>query len=144
MYWAFSFFCDVWIRLFDFQCTVVFLISLFCLTVLGPLEATFSLWILSSGLHCARELRASNLEHKAAVSIICILCFSKETFSDNSIYVFPFWLASWGGQNVKTFAVNVELQRRQIYRRFSAKIVAIWSPPLFFYDMGNNLWAELL
>ena len=30
----------------------------------GPLEATFSSWIRSSGLHCARELRASNLKHK--------------------------------------------------------------------------------
>ena len=30
----------------------------------GPLEATFLSWILSSGLHCAHELRTSNLKHK--------------------------------------------------------------------------------
>ena len=30
----------------------------------GPLETTFSSLFRSSGLHCARELRASNLKHK--------------------------------------------------------------------------------
>ena len=30
----------------------------------GPLEATFSSWILSSGLHCTCELRASNKKHR--------------------------------------------------------------------------------
>ena len=33
---------------------------------------------------------------------------------------------------MKTFADNVERQRRKIYRRIFAKIVAIRSPPLFF------------
>ena len=30
----------------------------------GPMEATFSSWILSSGLNCAPELRTSNFKHK--------------------------------------------------------------------------------
>ena len=43
-----------------------------------------------------------------------------------------FWLASWGGPKLKTFAVNVERQQRKIYRWIFAKIVAIRSLPLFF------------
>ena len=43
-----------------------------------------------------------------------------------------FWLASWGGPILTTFAINVERQRRKIYRRNFDRIVEIWSPPLFF------------
>ena len=34
----------------------------------GPLVATFSSWMLSSGLNCARELRASSLKHQDCCS----------------------------------------------------------------------------
>ena len=34
----------------------------------GPLQITFSSWILSSGLNCARELRISNLKYKNCCS----------------------------------------------------------------------------
>ena len=54
---------------------------------LGPLEATFSSWILSTGLHCARELRASNLKHKDC----CFLQLQTLFVSDNLIHVsYPF------------------------------------------------------
>ena len=70
---------------------------------------------------------------RTAVSIICELCLWKTTLSDNLIYVFySFWLARGGGPKLKTFAVNVERQRRKNYRRISAKVVAIRSLPLFF------------
>ena len=76
---------------------------------LGPLEAMFSSWILSSGLHCARELRASNLKHK-----VCCFHQLQTLFVESNIFrqldsrFLSFWLASWGGSKLKTFAVNVE------------------------------------
>ena len=82
-------------RLFEVQFDVFFEISPFCLSVIGsskgpqwllfwekfdllffkswhcydfwgPMGATFLLWILSNGLHCAHELRISNLKHKGS------------------------------------------------------------------------------
>ena len=44
---------------------------------------------------------------------------------------------------MKTFAVNVERQRRKNYQRTSAKIVATRSPSLSFQDMRGNLSAEI-
>ena len=116
---------------------------LFCYSVKqfwGPLEATFSSWILSSGLNCARELRALNLKHNNC-------CFHQlQTFfcgRQLDSRFLSFWLACWGGPKLKSFAVNVERQRRKIYRQIFAKKVAIRSPSLFFYDMGGNLSAEI-
>ena len=42
-----------------------------------------------------------------------------------------FWPARGGGPKLKTVAVNVERQRRKIYRWIFAKIVVIRSPPLY-------------
>ena len=71
----------------------------------GPLEATFSSWILSSGLHCTRKLRASLWSIKTALSIICKLCFWKATLSDNLIldsrFFYPFDLLVEEVQNWK-------------------------------------------
>ena len=44
---------------------------------------------------------------------------------------------------MKTFAVNVERQRRKNYLRISAEIVAIRRPPIFFWDVSGNLGAKI-
>ena len=51
-----------------FICCHFCVISILFVSYWGPMEATFSLWILSSGLNCVRELRASNLKHKDCCS----------------------------------------------------------------------------
>ena len=87
----------------------------------GPLEATFSSWILSSVLHCARELRASNLKHKN-----CCFHQLQTLFVEGNIVrqldsrFLSYRLASLGGPKLKTFALNVERQRRKKYRLISA------------------------
>ena len=53
------------------------------------------------------------------------------------------WVASGGVQKLKTVAGYVERQRRNKYRRNSAKIVPIQSPSLFFSEMGGNSLAEI-
>ena len=99
----------------------------------GPLEATFSSWILSSGLNCARELRASSFKHQD-----CCFYHRQTWFVEGNVVrqldsrFLSFWLASRGDPKLKTFAVNVGRQRQKIYRRNFAKIVAIRNPPLFF------------
>ena len=55
------------------DCLIFHLLSFLCYLdsvcqYWGPMEVTFSPWILSSGLNCARELRASNLRHKDCYS----------------------------------------------------------------------------
>ena len=99
----------------------------------GPLEATFSSWIRSSGLHCARELRASVLKHKD-----CCLHQLQTLFVEDNIvrqldlrFLF-IWIAREGSPKLKTFAINVERQRRRNYRRIFAQKVAIRNRPLFF------------
>ena len=77
------------------------------------------------------------------VSVICEFYLWKSTLSNNSIYFLSFWLTRRAGSKQKIFAVNVEGQWRKNYRPISAKIVAIWSPPLFFEDIGSKLWAEV-
>ena len=86
-----------------------------------PLEATFSSWILSSVLHCARELRASNLKHEN-----CCFHQLQTLFVEGNIVrqldsrFLSYQLASLEGPKLKTFAVNVERQRRKKYRLISA------------------------
>ena len=87
----------------------------------GPLEATFSSFILSrsSGLYCARELRASNLKHKDCSFHHLQTLFMKGNIVrqlDSSLL--SFWLSSWGGPKLKTFAVNAERQRRKYIDEF--------------------------
>ena len=111
-------FCDISIRFVSYW---------------GPIEATFSSWILSSGLNCARELTASSLKHQD-----CCSQHLQTWFVEGNVVrqldsrFWSFWLASWGGPKLKTFAVNVERQRWKIRRPNFSKIVAIRSPPLFF------------
>ena len=60
----------------------------------GPLEATFSSWIMWSRLPCARELRASNLKHKDCCFDHLQTFLWKGTLSDNFIYIFLILLTS--------------------------------------------------
>ena len=48
-----------------------------------------------------------------------------------NLLFYPFDYPSGGGLKL-TVAINVERQRRKNYRLISAKIVAIWNPPLLF------------
>ena len=122
------------IWLFDFSFVVIFVLSRFCLSVNGVLWKPCSHrgscqvgWIVPASL----ELPIWSI--KTVVPIICNLSLCKATLSDNLVYSFKsFWLASWGGRKLETFADNHERQRWKSYRRIFAKIVAIWSPPLFF------------
>ena len=73
---SFSILFHIGIWLFDFSFVVIFVLSRFCFSVFwGPMEATFLSWILSSGLNCARELRASNLKHQDCCSYHLQTCF---------------------------------------------------------------------
>ena len=96
-------FCVIWILFVSFW---------------GPMEATFSSWILSSGLNCARKLRASSLKHQD-----CCSHHLKTWFVEGNVVrqldsrFLSFWLASRGGPKLKTFAANVEWQRRKLYWR---------------------------
>ena len=115
---------SMWCHFLDISCVKQFW---------GPVEATFSSWILSSRQKCARQLRASSLNHQE-----CCFCHLQTWFVEGNVVrqldssFLSFWLASWGGPKLKTFADNVGRQRRKIYRRNFANIVAIQTPPLFF------------
>ena len=107
-------------------------ISILFISFSGFMESKLLLWVLSSGLKCARELRASKLKHEDCCFHHLQTFLRKATLSNNLIYVFlSFWLASWGPK-LKTFAVNVERQWQKVYWQISAKIVVIRSPSLFF------------
>ena len=115
-----------------FICCHFCVISILFVSCWGPMEATFSSWILSSGLNCARELRASNVKHRDCCSHHLPTWFVEGNISQQlDSRLLSFWLVSWGGPKLKIFAVNVEQQRRKLYRRIFAEIVAIRSPPLF-------------
>ena len=65
MYWVFSILFHFGIWLFDLPFVVIYVLFRFLLLViglLGPMEVTFLLWILSGGLNSARVLTASNLK----------------------------------------------------------------------------------
>ena len=51
-----------------FICCHFCVISILYVSYWGPMEATFSSWVLPSRLNCARELRTSNLNHKDCCS----------------------------------------------------------------------------
>ena len=83
----------------------------------GPMEATFSSWILSSGLHCACDLSASNLKHKDYCFHQLLTLFVGANIDRQlESHFLSFRLAS---PKLKTFAGNVE----RIYRRYFAKKV---------------------
>ena len=119
----------VWISPWCHFCVI----SILFVSFWGLMEATFSSWILSSGLNCARELRVSSLKHQDCCSHHLQIWFVESNVVQQLDYHFlSFWIVSWGGPKLKTFAVTVERQRPKRYRRNFAKIVAIRSPPLSF------------
>ena len=133
----FILFWSIWIWFFQFSIDVIFCaIAILFVSYWGPMEATFLSWILSNGLNCARELRASNLKHKDYCSHLLQTWFVEgNVVRQLGIMVYflkSFWLAIWGGRKLETFADNVERQWWKSYRRIFAKIVAIRSPPCFF------------
>ena len=145
MYRAFCILCDIWIWLFDFQMwcqgfDISFLLSSFGVlwrprSRRGPCKV---------GYIVSTSWEPPFWKLKTAVSMNCELCSCKATFSDNFINVsLSFWLASWGSQKMKTFAVDVERKWRKINQRVSAEIMAIRSPLLFFWELVRNLWAEI-
>ena len=108
------------------------------------MKATFSSWILSSGLNCAHELRVSSLKHQDCCSYHLQTWFVEgNVVQQLGIYFLFFWLAIWGGRKKETFAEKVEQQRWTSYGRIFAKIVAIRNPPLFYKNIGGNIAAEI-
>ena len=60
---SFSILFQIGLWLFDISSVVNFCFFDSVFSYRGPVEATFSSWILSSGLSCAHKLRASNMKH---------------------------------------------------------------------------------
>ena len=117
---------------------------LFCLAVLGSSGSHVFFVDPVKWVNCARELRASCLEHQDCCSHHLQTCFAESNVVRQFDSRFlSFWFATWGSPEFKTFAVNVGRQRRKVYPQNFAKIVVIRSPPLFFWDMGGNLSAEI-
>ena len=77
-----------------FLCCHFCVISILFISYWGPMEATFSSWILLSGLNCARELRAYNLNQKDCCSHHLQTWFVEGNFVQQlSILFKSFWLA---------------------------------------------------
>ena len=79
----------------DTGCLIFHLMSFFCYPILfvsvwGSMEATFSTWILSSGLSYGHKLRASNLKHEDSCFHHLQTCLWKRTSSNNYIFCILF------------------------------------------------------
>ena len=89
MHWAFSILFHIGIWLFDFSFVVIFVLSRFCLSVIGVLWRTFSF----RGFCQLGYLGSTNWEPPTRntttpVSIISKHCLWKRDLSDNSIHFF--------------------------------------------------------
>ena len=82
------------------------------------------------------RLRAESLQFETLgllfPSSANLVCGRQRCPTTSYIFFEIFWLASWGGRKLETFADNVERQRWKNYRKIFAEIVAIQSTPLFF------------